>query len=225
MKLTKETLAILKNFAEINPGVILKKGNVLITKNIANIVYGEAVLNQELDLEIGIYDLNAFLAIMNLVGDDADITVDERTGNIRVSNERVKINYPGASAAAIVTPKGRVTPPPSDVEYDLSGDDFKQMMKMVHQLKVDRLEFLPANGRLIIKGWNENDKEHPTEMFVLDMGEYTGTADFHFFIRKEHMKLIASDYKIGFTRRKAAWLAGESVSYMIACDLDSSYTD
>lgn len=228
MKLTKETIATLKNFSAINPGIILKKGNVLITKNMTNVVYGEATLNQDLEHEIGIYDLNSFLGILNLVGDEADITVDDRTGNIRVSNDRLKINYPGASAAAIVSPKGRVTPPASDVDYELSNDDLKQLMKMSNQLKVDRLEFLPIDGRLMIKGWEEIDKNNPNEMFCLDMGEYAGTADFHFFIRKDNMKLVATDfgdYKLSFTRRKAVWLASETVSYMIACDLDSSYTD
>ena len=228
MKLTKDTIAILKNFAAINNGVILKKGNVLITKTITNVVYAEATLNQELDQEIGIYDLNSFLGIINLVGDDADITVDERTGDIRVSNSRVKISYPGASASAIVTPKGRVNPPPADVEYEVNSEDLKHIMKMVAQLKVDRLEFLPIEGRLMIKGWEEVDKNNPNEMFCLDMGEYTGSADFHFFIRKDNLNLVSSgfgDYKVGFTRKKAAWFAGESVSYMIACDLDSNYTE
>ena len=54
MKLTKDTISILKNFSAINNGVILKKGNVLITKSISNVVYSEATLNQELDHEIGI---------------------------------------------------------------------------------------------------------------------------------------------------------------------------
>lgn len=228
MKLTKDTIAILKNFSAINNGVILKKGNVLITKSISNVVYSEATLNQELDHEIGIYDLNTFLGIINLVGEDADITVEERTGDIKVSNSRVKISYPGASAAAIVSPKGRLSPPAADVEYELTSDDLKHIMKMCVQLKVDRLEFLPIDGRLMIKGWEEIDKNNPNEMFCLDMGEYTGTADFHFFIRKDNLKLVSCDfgnYKLSFTRKKAGWFAGETVSYMIACDLDSTYED
>lgn len=225
MKLTKETLNILKNFSTLNNGIILKEGNILITKNITNVVYAEATLNQTIEQEIGIYDLNAFLGNMNLVGDDADISVDERTGDIRISNDRVKINYPSSSSAAIVSPKGRVNAPASDVDYIVSNDDLKQIMKMSRHLQVSRLEFFPCDGRLMIRGWQEVDKEHPVEMFCLDMGEYTGTYDFHFFIRVDNMKLIDGDYKISFTRRKAAWLQTEHVSYMIACELDSTFTE
>lgn len=225
MKLTKETLNILKNFATLNNGIILKKGDILTTKTITNVVYGEAKLNQVIEEEIGIYDVNSFLSIVNLVGEDADISLDERSGNLKISNDRVKINYPAASASAIVSPKGRVNVPPSDVDYTLSMDDLKQLMKLSRQLNVNRLEFMPAEGRLIIRGWEENDKEHPNEMFRLDMGEYTGTADFHFFIPLDNMRLIDGDYKISFNRKKIAWLETENVSYMIACSLDSNYTE
>lgn len=225
MKLTKETLNILKNFSTLNNGIILKQGNLLITKNITNVVYAEATLNQEIEQEIGIYDLNSFLGSINLVGDDADITVDEKSGNIVISNKRVKINYPASSSASIISPKGRVNVPASDVDYHLPNDELKQIMKMARQLSVDRLEFMPSNGRLMIRGWEEIDKEHPNEQFRIDMGEYTGTADFHFFIRMDNMKLIDGDYKVSFNRKKVAWLETDSVSYMIACDLDSSFTE
>lgn len=225
MKLTKETLNILKNFSTLNNGIILKKGNMLITKNITNVVYAEAELNQEIDEEICIYDLQSFLGSINLVGDDADITVGQTTGNIVISSNRITINYPASNSAAIISPKGRVNVPAGDVEYNLPADELKQIMKMARQLSVDRLEFMPLNGRLIIRGWEEVDKEHPNEQFKIDMGEYTGTADFHFYIRMDNMKLMDGDYKISFNRKKIAWFETEHVSYMIACDLQSTFTE
>lgn len=225
MKLTKETLNILKNFSTLNNGIVLRKGDVISTKTITNVVYGEAKLNQTIDEEIGIYDLNSFLNVVNLVGEDADICLDERRGNLVVSNQRVKINYPAASAGSIISPKGRVGSFEADVEYSVSMDDLKSLMKMSRQLNVNRLEFMPLDGRLFIRGWEEDDKQHPNEMFRLDMGEYTGSADFHFFISIDNMKLIDGDYIIQFNRKKIATLTTDNVLYMIACGLDSNYTE
>ena len=65
MKLSKETLAIMKNFAGINANLMLKNGNKLSTISPAKSVMAVAQISENLPINgsgnFGIYELNDFL--------------------------------------------------------------------------------------------------------------------------------------------------------------------
>ena len=67
MQLNENTLTILKNFAGINPNIVIESGNVLKTITEAKNVLAQAKLDQEFPSSMGIYDLNEFLAVLGLV--------------------------------------------------------------------------------------------------------------------------------------------------------------
>ena len=58
MKLSDNTLTILKNFAGINNSIIVKTGNTLRTISVANNIYAEATITEEFPRNFAIYDLN-----------------------------------------------------------------------------------------------------------------------------------------------------------------------
>ena len=74
MKFSKESLATLKNFATINGGIVLKPGAFVMTRSVNGATYAEATLADEIDAEVGIYDLNAFLSILSLADENAEIS-------------------------------------------------------------------------------------------------------------------------------------------------------
>ena len=61
MKLSEQTLTVLKNFASINSGVVLQKGNVQKTISPEQTILFEAKLEDNIPEPFGIYDLNQFL--------------------------------------------------------------------------------------------------------------------------------------------------------------------
>ena len=63
MKLSNETLTVLKNFSSINQGIQFKKGNKLTTVSSGKTVLAQANLKDEFPKEFCIYDLNEFLSI------------------------------------------------------------------------------------------------------------------------------------------------------------------
>ena len=60
MKLSNETLTVLKNFAGINQSILVRKGNKLRTMSVMKTVLAEATVNEEFEKEFAIYDLNQF---------------------------------------------------------------------------------------------------------------------------------------------------------------------
>ena len=67
MKLSDNTLTILKNFAGINNSILVKKGNKLRTISVAKNILAEAEITpEEFPRDFAIYDLNQFLNFLSL---------------------------------------------------------------------------------------------------------------------------------------------------------------
>ena len=66
MKLSSETISVLKNFATINQNLIIKSGSVVNTMSAMKNIYGKAKVKEVFPQEFAIYDLNEFLAILSL---------------------------------------------------------------------------------------------------------------------------------------------------------------
>lgn len=105
MKFSKQTIDILKNFSQINSSIMLTKGSFIMTKSINSVVYAEAEIADVIDEDVGIYDLNSFLNMLNIVGTDAEITHDISTGEIVIRGDKMKIIERSADATTIPKPK------------------------------------------------------------------------------------------------------------------------
>ena len=76
MKLSDNTLTILKNFAGINNSILVKQGTNLRTISVAKNILAEAEIKEEFPREFGIYDLNQFLNGLGL-HQDPDLNFGE----------------------------------------------------------------------------------------------------------------------------------------------------
>ena len=66
MKLSDNTLTLLKNFSNINQSILFKQGKSLRTISVMKNILAEATINEELPKDFGIYDLNQFLNGLSL---------------------------------------------------------------------------------------------------------------------------------------------------------------
>ena len=102
MKLSDNTLTLLKNFAGINQSILVKQGNKLRTISIAKNILAEAEITEEFPREFAVYDLNQFLNGLSLHQDpDLDFTENSYI-TIREGKRRVKYFY--ADPNVIISP-------------------------------------------------------------------------------------------------------------------------
>ena len=66
MKLSNQTVDVLKNFSTINQNLIIKEGNTLTTMSAMKNIVAKAEVEQTFPKEVAIYDLNEFLAALSL---------------------------------------------------------------------------------------------------------------------------------------------------------------
>ena len=76
MKLSENTMEVLKNFSTINQGLIVKKGNILKTLATNKNIKAEATIEEKFETDFAIYDLNKTLGILSMNKNAPEVQVD-----------------------------------------------------------------------------------------------------------------------------------------------------
>ena len=66
MKVSNQTLSVLKNFSEINENILVKPGKTIRTISTLKNVLAEATIDENFEQEFGIYKLPEFLRSLEL---------------------------------------------------------------------------------------------------------------------------------------------------------------
>ena len=90
MKLSDQTLTVLKNFAGINNSILVKQGTQLRTISVAKNILAEAAIDEDFPRDFAIYDLNQFLNGLSLHQDPEMDFKEETYLTIREGKRRVK---------------------------------------------------------------------------------------------------------------------------------------
>ena len=77
MKLSKETIEVLKNFASINSNILVNPGDTLTTVSPVKNVLAEAKVPESFPIQFGLWDLNKFLGVVSLF-QDPEFVFDEK---------------------------------------------------------------------------------------------------------------------------------------------------
>ena len=102
MKLSGETVDVLKNFSNINQNILIKEGTQLRTMSTMKNILAEAPIKETFPREFGIYDLNEFLGVLTLVN-DAELEFNSES-HLTVNGGNVKIKYFFSDQSILTTP-------------------------------------------------------------------------------------------------------------------------
>ena len=128
MKLSVQTLALLKNFSGINQSILFKKGRSLRTISVMKNILAEVTINEEIPQDFGIYDLNQFPNGLSLhQSPDLDFTND---GYVIIKEGRSRSKYFFADPNVIVTPPDKdISLPSEDVCFELNTQQLDKLLK------------------------------------------------------------------------------------------------
>jgi hypothetical protein len=130
MKLSVDTLNILRNFATIGQSILIKPGNTLRIRSTA--VFAEANVPEEFPLEFGIYDLSNFLNAVSLFS-EPDFIFEENAVRIIESDDEsmpaeVKYVYSGPGMAMNTHRKG-IEYPKEFIQFTLTENALGKLQK------------------------------------------------------------------------------------------------
>jgi len=191
MKLSEYTLSVLKNFANINSGVVLRPGNVQKTMSDEQSILVEAELEEAFPQDFGVYDLNQFLGNISTLG-DPELEFHDKWVNLKDSDLTVK--YFGCDASLIKSPPAKgLTLDNPDVTFDLTNATLSKLLKLASMNVLPHLSIVGENGELLIKTHEKgNDTSNSVESVNIGKTDKTFVASF----KTENIKLLPDDYTV-----------------------------
>lgn len=194
MKISSQTLQVLKNYASINPNLSVDAGNALNTISTNKNILAKASVAETFPVPFAIYDLSQFLGIVSIF-DDPDFTFNQTSVTIASGNKSIEYFY--AAPEVIVAPSANVVSKISvtnpEIPFQLSSQQLNEVLKAASILQLEDICVVSDNGN--IKVVVADPKNPSSNKFSIDVG--TGsTADLTMIIKAENLKIINGDYDV-----------------------------
>tara|TARA_B100001123_G_scaffold46181_1_gene47101 strand:- start:1 stop:657 length:657 start_codon:yes stop_codon:yes gene_type:complete len=216
MKLTAETVAILKNYASINQNIQLKQGKTLSTISPQKNILSSAEISEDIPQTFAIYDLNRLLAAMSAYDKMPELTFEEK----RLLVGKTQYTY-GDPSMLVLPPEKKLDFPEPEITFTMPKDKYDMCLKMASILQVPEL-VVHGDGSIIqlvaTDTNNSSTDSHPEEV---------GTTDktFQMVFKIENMKLLSGSYNVGISSKGIAHFSHEhsKLEYWIATEQNSNY--
>lgn len=223
MKISKETLDVLKNFSAINPNLVINEGNKLSTIAEAKNIMASTTVSETFPKEIGIYDLNEFLSALSLI-ENADLEFGDESVVMKSSTSSITYRY--ADKSILTSPEKGVNMPESEVVVNISADLISQIRKAGGALGHPVVSIFKASDsdKVVLQVKDPNNSS--ANVFEIDTGSTSDKSEFDFQFLIANLKLIPGDYKVSVSSKLIShWecINNNSVEYWIALEKNSTY--
>lgn len=219
MKISNETIEVLKNFATINTGIAVKKGDVLHTISPQKNIVAKAKVAETFPLPFAIYDLTNLLGVISMYKEGAEIEFHEKELAISGYGGRSHIHYRYTEKNLIITPPEKdIVLPAEDLVFELSADDLNHIQRAAGVLQAPQLVIEVSENKLFVSAVDlQNDAANVLRFAV---GEAPGVEDFKATLRTENMKIMGNTYKVVVSHKGVVKLtnADDTLTYWIATE-------
>jgi hypothetical protein len=225
MKLSQETIAILKNFATINQGVFFKEGNTISTMSPQKNILVDAKISETIPQNFGIYDLNNFLSVFSLFKEDSELEFDQSHVIIKGFSGRSKIKYRITDPSMIVVaPDKRPNLPSVDVKFTFTKEEFEWVIKTARVLGAPNFSVESDGTTVNLVTFDEsNDSSHTNS---LEMAEVDPQGNsFKLVFKTENLKVIPDTYVVEISSKGiSTWTSTTSeIKYWITIETSSKF--
>ena len=220
MKLSDNTLSLLKNFSTINQNILFKQGSKLRTISVMKNILAEATVDEELPKDFGIYDLNQFL---NGLGLHHNPELDfENDGYVVIREGKMRSKYFFADPQVIISaPEREITLPTEDVKFELSTQQLDKLLKAaaIYQLP----DLAVKGGEGVVKLVVRDKKNDTSNDFSVIVGETDKQFTFNFKI--ENIKILPGTYDVVVSQKLLSKFTNKDcdLRYYIALEPDSTF--
>ena len=216
MRLSEQTVSLLKNFASINQNLQFKEGNKLRTISPQKNILVNAEIPESFPSDFAVYDLNKFLGVLSLF-QDPTLEIGEKRMNVSG-----KVNYVFADPSMILVPpdKELVFPEP-EVSFALTNADFTQVIKAASLLGLPHICVVGNGTEITLEATDVNNSA--SDDYKTEVG--TTNETFNLVFKIENLKLYTGDYNVELTSQGISKFSHTSsnLQYFIATESDSSF--
>lgn len=222
MKLSKQTLELLKNFSSINPSIAFKTGNRMKTMSILKNIVGDAIINENFPIDFAINDLNQFQNSISLFNDPELSFNNEKYLTISEGNKTLKYYF--GDISLINYPEKDLALPSIDISFNLNKEG--DLLKILKASAIQSLPDLVVTGGEGIIQLIVRDRLNPTtNEYSINVGNTDKSFEFNFKI--ENLKLYPGSYTVEISRSKISKFVHQDLdlTYWIALEPDVKYAE
>ncbi len=224
MKLTTRTRTVLDNFCTINPSLLVRKGNILMTESGTRAMMARADLEEEntFDHDFAIYDLKRFLGVLSLF-DDPELHFEENRVVVEGGDRRLVYAFCDPSLLHVKPPSpekvnvNKFSDP--YVQFELSDTVLQTIRKAIGILGQTQMVFVGENGRISIR--TGDSRNSSADVYSVSIGDTD--KSFRAIFRLENMKFVPTNYQVKVTDRGAAAFVGDPITYFVALEENSQF--
>lgn len=217
MKLSKETVALIKNFAGINSNLLLKSGNKLATISSQKNVMADATVTETFP-DFGIYDLNEFLGAMSLF-DDPELEFNEKFVSIKQGSSNIK--FFAADASVLTAPQKAITFPDAEINFTMTTAMLNMINKTASVLRAADVSIVGDGTKVTAV---VGDKKNATgNSFSEPVGDTDKT--FKVNLKVENLKMLPGEYQVSISSKKISRFKSPTsdLVYYVAVEADSTF--
>jgi len=217
MKIDTNTIAVLKNFAKINPSIVIPVGNTLKTMSPSKTIMAKADVTTTFDQRFAIYNLDRFISTLSLFN-DPELTFGDKFVTISDSNK--KTQYMHADEATITkAPEKEINLPSVDVTFTLTNDNLKDVEKAAGVLQLPEI-VVSGNGTTVYL--QAADSKNPSgDIYSISIG--TTDKTFKAIFKSENIRIIPGEYQVSISARGISNFKGAVAEYWIAVEGSSTF--
>ena len=226
MKLSNETVTVLKNFSTINQNLVIKAGNKLSTMSAMKNIVASADVQEDFPQDFAIYDLNEFLAALSLF---EKIDLDFKDDFVVITeggDSRRALQYWYSDPSVVTHPKTDITMPDPDVQFQFASSTLAEVTKAASIIGApDMVLEGTSKGNAVLKVTDKKNATANDFKVGLSVDENTKDVPYKFWCKVENLKLIPGSYEVNVSSKKISHFSNTKapVRYFIALEPESSY--
>lgn len=224
MQLSNDTLDVLKNFSTINPNLVIEPGQKIQTISESKTVMAMAEITEDFPNQVGIYDLNEFLSVLNLIDannvefSDKYLSISSTSGNAQ------QVTYYYSNPEILTTPSKDIVMPDVDVGVTLSEDVLGKIKQASNVLGHNDLSITGKNGTLEARIFDAKDAT-ANDFTLLIESDNICKSEFNFDFNIANLKLISGDYFISLSNKKISHWQNTNfpIEYFVALEQSTNF--
>jgi len=228
MKLSDQTVSVLKNYSTINQNLLIKCGNTLQTMSAMKNIVSKSIVTEDFKRDVAIYDLNEFLSSMSLFDKPE---MDFKDDFVVMSNEgsNSKLKYWYSDPSVVTTVSKEIQMPECEVKFSLSSDILSNVQKAAAVIGAPDMVLEGGNLRVTDK---KNDTANAYSITVRErplpgvevVGE-PDERDYKFWFKVENLKLLPGTYDVSISSKRISHFKNTNVDieYFIALEPESYF--
>ena len=228
MKLSNDTVTVLKNFSTINQNLVINPGKNISTMSAMKNIVAKATVTEDFPQAFAIYDLNEFLSALSLF-ENPDLDFKEDFVVMTETGSKGKsLKYWYSDPSVVTTPAKEITMPSSEVTFTFSSDLLSDVTKAAAVIGAPDmvLEGMDVGTATLKVTDKKNDTANNYAVGVDTNHEDSDkNVPYKFWFKVENLRLLPGSYDVKVSSKKISYFKNTNVDveYFIALEPESTY--